>query len=42
MATRPIYKSETQPPFCKIVNVDFQFYSGFSVAQKQRTIKSLH
>ena len=42
MATRPVYKSETQPPFCKIVNVDFQFYSGFSVAQKQRTIKSLH
>lgn len=42
MATRPVYKSETQAPFCKIVNVDFKFYSGFSVAQKQRSIKSLH
>ena len=42
MATRPIYQADTKSPFYRTRNIDFQYYSGFSVAQKQRTINSLH
>jgi len=42
MATRPIYQSTMLSPFYEIINIDFQFYSGFSLSQKQKCIKSLH
>ncbi len=42
MALRPVYCSITEPPFYTEVPVDFTFYSGFSIQQKQRSIKSLH
>lgn len=42
MATRPIFKAINTAPFFKELNVEFQFFSGFSLAQKQRSIASLH
>ncbi|MEN8383485.1 DarT1-associated NADAR antitoxin family protein [Acinetobacter radioresistens] len=43
MATRPvfipIFESDS---LIKKDNIDFQYYSGFSVSQKQKTIASLH
>ena len=42
MANRPIFHTLNQAPFYEKINVNFQFYSGFSVSQKQKSIKSLH
>lgn len=42
MAVRPIYQSQTDAPFFRVINVDFQFFSGFSTSQKQKSIESLH
>ena len=42
MANRPIYHATTKPPFYEAINVDFEFYPGFSLSQKQKCIKSLH
>ncbi|MDE7476637.1 MAG: hypothetical protein K2M91_01580 [Lachnospiraceae bacterium] len=42
MAVRPIYQSQSHAPFCEIIDVNFQFYSGFSTSQKQKSIESLH
>lgn len=42
MANRPIYQSTARAPYCNIINIDFQFYSGFSISQKQKSISSLH
>ena len=42
MATRPIYHSLPNYPFCEIINTDFTYYSGFSVSQKQKSLNSLH
>ena len=35
MANRPIYHAIIKPPFYEAINIDFQFYSGFSLSQKQ-------
>ena len=42
MANRPVYIAIEKFPFIKVVNVDFQFYSGFSDKQKRLSINSLH
>ncbi len=42
MANRPVYEAVEQIPFYKQMNIDFQFYSGFSITQKQKSIESLH
>ncbi len=42
MANRPVYHALSEAPFYEIRNVDFQFYPGFSTAQKQKCIDSLH
>lgn len=42
MANRPICHAIIKPPFYEAINIDFQFYSGFSLSQKQKCIKSLH
>lgn len=42
MAVRPVYHVLTEKPFYETVNVDFQFFSGFSLSQKQKSIESLH
>ena len=42
MANRPVYISLVEKPFYKIANTEFEYFSGFSIQQKQRSIKSLH
>lgn len=42
MANRPVFHAIDKQPFCKVVNVDFQFCSGFSTSQKQKSIANLH
>ena len=42
MAVRPVYQSQTDVPFFKAIDVNFQFFSGFSSSQKQKSIESLH
>lgn len=42
MATRPVFRSMLEIPYYEPIDVNFQFYSGFSISQKQKSIKSLH
>lgn len=42
MANRPVYCSTDTSPYYKAVDVEFEFFSGFSIQQKQRSIRSLH
>ncbi len=43
MAKRPIFvPSNTPSELVKEVNVEFDWYSGFSITQKEKSIKSLH
>ena len=43
MATRPIYVStNNKKELFKEVNIDFQFFNGFAVTQKLKSIQSLH
>ena len=42
MAIRPVFIPIETSPFFKQENIEFQFYSGFSDTQKQKSIKSLH
>lgn len=42
MAQRPVYVSIDRAPYVKRTDMEFKFYSGFSLAQKQRCIDSLH
>ena len=42
MANRPVFEVMEQSPFVRKRNIDFKFFSGFSIQQKQRCIRSLH
>lgn len=43
MATRPIFVSDTSKrELVSVVDTEFDWYPGFSVKQKQRSIESLH
>ena len=42
MAKRFVYKAVAEPPYCTPLETIFTYYSGFSLAQKQRCIASLH
>jgi len=42
MANRPVYLSINQSPYVIDYNINFTYFSGFSVAQKQRSFLSLH
>jgi type I restriction enzyme M protein len=43
MASRPVFfAAPDRPGFVECREVDFTWYAGFSVAQKQRSIRSLH
>lgn len=42
MANRPVFCSIDEYPYVKQVDIDFEFFSGFSISQKQKCIKSLH
>lgn len=42
MANRPVYRIKDSQPYYEEILVDFEYYPGFSLKQKQRTIASLH
>ncbi len=42
MANRPVFTALGRRPFYEERNVEFQFFPGFSDAQKRRCIESLH
>lgn len=42
MAKRPVFIVSDNNPYVIEKYIDFQFYSGFSLNQKQKSIKSLH
>ena len=42
MATRPVFIAKEAFPFYEEVETEFDYYSGFSISQKQKSIKSLH
>ena len=42
MAKRPVFIAKDSYPFYEIEDVEFQYYSGFAVSQKQKSIRELH
>lgn len=42
MANRPVYIAKESQPYFERVDIEFKFYGGFSLKQKQLSIKSLH
>lgn len=42
MAKRPVFVVFDQKPFYKEELVEFEYFSGFAVSQKQKSIESLH
>ena len=42
MAERPVFISIPKPPFYEQVLVEFEYFGGFALSQKQRCIRSLH
>lgn len=42
MAIRPVYIGIEEFPYFKKVGIEFQYYPGFSLKQKQKTFLSLH
>lgn len=42
MANRPVFCSINKKPFYEEKNIEFKFFPGFSLSQKQKTIDSLH
>lgn len=42
MAVRPVFVVSLDNNYCKRENVQFEFFSGFSDKQKQKSVKSLH
>lgn len=42
MANRPVYCTSDRFPYVRQIDVDFEYYSGFHISQKQKSIKSLH
>lgn len=42
MAQRDVYETFDRAPFVRSVSVNFEWYAGFSTAQKRRSIASLH
>ncbi len=42
MANRPVFASVEGTPFYKTVNCEFEWFPGFSNAQKQRSLMALH
>ncbi len=42
-AQRPVFIADPKKDgFVHVVNIDFEWYPGFSIKQKQRSIQSLH
>lgn len=42
MANRPVFVAVNKYPFFSTVNVNFEYFNGFSKSQKQKSIISLH
>ncbi len=42
MARRPVFMSKEVFPYYEQVEIEFDYYQGFDVSQKQKSIKSLH
>lgn len=42
MAIRPVFCVKNIGPYYEIVEIEFSYYPGFSLSQKQKSIKSLH
>ncbi len=42
MANRPVFTISDQRPYFEEIGIEFQFFSGFSESQKQKSIASLH
>lgn len=42
MAIRPVFVVDSVKPYVMEVSVEFEYHSGFSVQQKQRSVASLH
>lgn len=41
MAERPVFLTLSVPPYVQVIDTEFEFFSGFSITQKQRSIASL-
>lgn len=42
MAIRPVFLATDKEPYVSEININFVFYSGFSISQKQKSFKELH
>ncbi len=42
MANRPVFKAIENTPYVVKENIEFLYHNGFSLAQKQRSVDSLH
>ena len=42
MAKRPVFIVKSLYPFYEMVEIEFEYFSGFAISQKQKSIKSLH
>lgn len=42
MANRPVFIAKNRYPFFEILDTEFEYFSGFAVSQKQKSIQSLH
>jgi len=42
MAKRPVFMTRKEFPYYEQVEIEFEYYTGFAVSQKQKSIKSLH
>ena len=42
MARRPVFVPESDKPYVSELSLDFEYFPGFSIQQKQRSVASLH
>ena len=42
MARRPVFAPDSDKPYVSELSLDFEYFPGFSIQQKQRSIASLH
>ena len=42
MARRPVFVPDSDKPYVSELSLDFEYFPGFSIQQKQRSIASLH
>lgn len=42
MAIRPIFIPLSTPPYVKAVDIEFEWFAGFAITQKHKSIQSLH